>query len=390
MTNRVIRNVDCDEVYTFQDAVDRLGIATQVRCAVRDQNILRIAVSNAYRDLPHKHDWKYYKRTYQFATEGQVVFTDFTYNATTRIGTSASTWPVNAVEGMVVINSNLYTIEERIDDNNVRFQATNAPSNVTTAVTWVRNSYPIPCIRRVASVIETPTLLEIVEQPQETVAEYLRLTPLPSQPIMYNIHGLGVHLSRMHIEFAPPPLSSMTYIISGDMRPRDILVHKDEFFVSVTGVTATPDDNRKFLPRHVGSILRFSKDGKAPTGLFGSDGEYNPYVSQRVIVAVNASGVATLDEAPGDMAGVAAVASDPLDIDTETMLGYFDALAARKLAEMTVSPQGVADMVAIEKEALRSAIGADQRTKSRKTRTWGGHYDFRGVLDFPIAGRVVQ
>lgn len=350
-----------------------------------------MAVTNAYRDLPAQHDWKYYKRTYQFQTEASVAYDDFTYDAETKIGTSATAWPANAAEGLVIISSNLYVVEERIDDYNIRFQATNAPQDVVEDVTWVRNSFPIPCVRRIASLLESPTNFSIASVSQEEVAEYLRLSPYPTQPNMFSVHGAGMHVSRMHLELAPPPLSARTYVLSGDMRPRDLLVHRDKFFVSADGVTVTPQDERKFNSRHVGSILRFSEDGKEPTGQYGSDGQYNPYLLQRTITAVDVLGVATIDESlPSAITQATVIASDPLDIDTEVMLNYFDALAARKLSEMTLNQTDRGDLINLERQALRLAVGADSRVKAGYHRNWYGAYNFAQTMRFPVSGTVVQ
>lgn len=391
MTDRPVRNVSCDSVFTFEDATDRLGIAMQARCSVRDDNILRLAVSNAYRDLPTAHEWSYYKRTYQFASSASEAFTGFTYNATTKIGTivSPDAWPTDAEEGLVIIGDNVYAVEERIDDQNIRFQSTNAPAAGVDGVTWCRAAYPIPCIQTVTSVLESPTDFVLTWRPHEDISDHLRVTPFPSQPIAYCIRGLGMHLSRMHIEFAPPPQTSRDYIIAGNFRPRDIVIHAEPFVVTTSGTTVTPDPTGtvSFEDRHVGSILRFSSTTGAPTGRYGRDGEYNPYVAQRVITAVS-GGNATIDSSlSSELSGVAAVVSDPLDLDTETMLNYFDALAARKLSEMTLASPDRADFIQLERTALRAAISADRRVNTRSGRNiWSGPYDFASTLKFPVSG----
>lgn len=385
--NPVASSVDSsvEDIYTFDDAVARLDIATQARCAVRDRNILRLAVSNAYREMPHKHDWKYYKRTFQFTTAPKTEYSSLTYNAAERTATLSgqSVWPAGAEFGKLFMDGNLYTIEAKLGNQQVRLQATNAPTTYSGgAVTWARNSYPIPGVRRVASLVEVPTDYPLIQLSQEHLAEFLRISNVASEPTHYTIQGLGIDIGKMTLELAPPPELARTYILSGDMRPRPIRIYRDVVPVTVVGATATPTTAVLYQQKHVGAIVRFSSTSTEPTGTYGEGGEYNPYVFQRKIVSVNGSGVATLSSA-GDvnLTAVSSVVSDPLDIHPEMMLNYFDALATTKLMAMAV---GVKDEAAfaLEARALREAIGADNMMKQR-SHAWYEPYDFSLVARFP-------
>lgn len=373
-----------EDICTFEDAVQRLAIATQARCGVRDENILRIAVSDAYRELPHKHDWKYLKRTYQFTTTAKQSYTGASYTAATRVLSlsGSDTWPTDAAYGKVIINNNLYVVEDRIDSQNLRLQESNAPASMSgTSVIWVRNSYPIPTIRSIASVVEAATDYPLVDMSQESVSESLRWSTYPSQPIGYTVQGLGLELGKMYVELSPPPDIARTYVISGDMRPRPLRIYKDELTVNVSGTTATPTAGT-FTSKHIGSVVRFSSSTTAPTGLYGNEGTFNQYVFQRVITSVS-GGVATLNEtADSSLTGVAAVVSDPLDIHVEVMLNYLMALASRKLGELTFKSGGGDMFIAYDREALRDAIVADNSMKSRR-QILAGVYDFTALTEYP-------
>ena len=107
------------EVLTFQDAVDRLALATGCRATGREYNQLRMAVLDAYKDLPNKHSWSYYKRAFQITTvapeTGKVCAYDHTGGTYERqLTLTTGTWNDQAADGQVVLGDNLYNIFEMI------------------------------------------------------------------------------------------------------------------------------------------------------------------------------------------------------------------------------------------------------------------------------------
>lgn len=385
------------ELFTFQDAFERLGVAAGVRSTGQEQNALRMAIMDAYRELPAKHDWSYYKRVLQVTTvppeSGKVADYDHTGGTHERqLTLTTGTWNSVADAGQVIMNHNLYDIDKRISDTVVTLSVDSNPGRDLSeeGITWCQTAYPLgQRVRRVHYVAESNNDVPITYVPHDELAKHLRRTPAVSTPIMFNIHQTGGLLSEVEIEFAPPPLDARAYLIPIEAQPRPIRTVEDAVVGTASGTTFTLSSGSA-KSYHKGAVLRVYGDTtQTPTGWGGDGSDYYPFVEQRIITAVNSTTEVEIESAFASEPGsVNAVITDPLDIDPVVMWDYFFALCRRKLSQYSPVGTKTDEQMALEKMALRTAIANDPYVGfdmlTRSPLSWVQDMDF--ILEFPITG----
>lgn len=384
------------ELMTYQDAVERLSIASGSRGTGTELNAMRMSIQDALRELPGKHDWAYYKRAIQVTTvpneAGKIGEYDHTGGAHERqLTLTTGTWNANAAEGQVIMVDNLFRVEKRISDTVVQLSVDSNPGRDLSSrgVNWVQTAYSLgQRIRRLLYLAEAENDVPLDYVSQAELMQHLRNTPQPSTPILYNIHNSGGYLATMELEFAPPPLDARGYIIAIEAQPRPIRTHKDHFTVTTSGATVTSTDNA-FKSYHLGAVIRLSSSAEKPTGSGGDGADYNPFVEQRIITSVNSVTEVTVSGAfDRNWTGVAAVVTDPLDLDPTSLWDYFFALCRRKFTQYSPAGGKLDEAFAMEKRAFMQAVSnnpyihADTISQAKISAVPG--MDF--ILEFPTTG----
>lgn len=384
------------ELYTFQDAVERVLLANG--CRPNHPNELaaaRAAVMDAMRHLPGQFRWNYYRRVLMIATSPPTYNLNAAYTHTggdveRQLRLTTGTWPANAADCKVLLLNTLFDVEARVDDTTLQLTVNSNPGRNLAAqgTTICKPEYNIGTrVRRVLSLLEAQTDLPIDYADYPSLLRFLHINPTPSTPVMFNIHQGGEKINSLELTFAPPPLDTRSYALSIEAQPRALRVHEDNFTATTSGATVTAVTGT-FKSHHVGSVIRFSSSTSAPTGMSGDGQGYNPYTEQRIIKSVTNGTTAVMDSAlASDIATtVAAIVTDPLDIDHNTMLGYFLAMCNRIFAQNSPNSQRLQEFMGIEAVEKRNAIANNDYVHTDLLTQTGllGMPDMDFVLSFPI------
>ncbi len=140
------------EVWTFQDAIERLISMGELQRNGRNYDLMLDAVHDAYRDLPKYHEWTYYQRVSGISTEASYSTGTVAYSASTKqFMLSGGTWPTNAAFGTVRIGTEFWDAWERTSATVLTMDPDFAPpSDIDggTAFEWFRDSYQFPSLTR--------------------------------------------------------------------------------------------------------------------------------------------------------------------------------------------------------------------------------------------------
>jgi hypothetical protein len=331
-------------LWTFADAVDRLNDVFEVLETGRQMRNAKDAVLTAYNDLANWHEWKYYKRRYNFRTEdsystGTLAF-DFTGGAFERLVTlTDGTWPTNAAMGVLRINQDHWRIDERKSGTTVTLlpdQNPGADVAAGTSYEWYREAYPLPVlVRREHGLISPSDRRELLYvTPDKWLARRRAYgDTATTTPQFYTILNDSEYYNRLQLVLGPAPSSDQTFEFLFDSYPRPLVTHEyktgtvsvDSGGTTVTGVTTA------FSSAHVGAVIRFSSSATDVTSPRGD----NPYVFQRTITAVASATSLTIDSAaPSAIAGKVYSISDPLDLEAGAMLTAFYRLCELEAAQL--------------------------------------------------------
>ena len=383
-----------EELFTFQDAVERVLTTVGARGGHPGELAsARNAVIDAMRELPGRFSWSYYKRSLQITTTSPVYNLNAAYTHTgganeRQLVLTSGTWPANAASGQVVMLGTIFKIGKRINDTTVQLSENTNPGRDLAAqdLTLVYTAYNIGTrVRRLASLQESQTDLPIDYASHQDLLQFQHINPVPSTPVLFNIHQSGSSINSMEVEFAPPPLDQRTYTLAIEAQPRQLRTHEDNLTVTTSG-TAVTATTGTFKSRHLGSVIRFSSDAKPPTGTAGQSDSYNPYVEQKIITSIVSSSEATISSALSeDLTGVAAIVTDPLDIDHNTLLGLFIAMATRKFAQFSPNMQRLEEFISMENRELANAISNNDYVSTDMITQPGllGMPDIDFILEFP-------
>ena len=383
-----------EELFTFQDAVERVLTTVGARGGHPGELAsARNAVIDAMRELPGRFSWSYYKRSLQITTNSPVYNLNAAYTHTgganeRQLVLTSGTWPANAASGQVVMLGTIFKIGKRINDTTVQLSENTNPGRDLAAqdLTLVYTAYNIGTrVRRLASLQESQTDLPIDYASHQDLLQFQHINPVPSTPVLFNIHQSGSSINSMEVEFAPPPLDQRTYTLAIEAQPRQLRTHEDNLTVTTSG-TAVTATTGTFKSRHLGSVIRFSSDATPPTGTAGQSDSYNPYVEQKIITSIVSSSEATISSALSeDLTGVAAIVTDPLDIDHNTLLGLFIAMATRKFAQFSPNMQRLEEFISMENRELANAISNNDYVSTDMITQPGllGMPDIDFILEFP-------
>jgi hypothetical protein len=337
------------EVWTFQDAIERLISMGELQRNGRNYDLMLDAVMDAYRDFPKYHEWTYYQRISGISTEASYSTGTVAYSASTKQFTlTGGTWPTNAALGTVRIGTNFWDAWTRTSATVLTMDADFAPPSdidAGTAFEWFRDSYQFPSLtRKMGRLIGGDGWCNVLRyvDPQEGLAiSKSRYTPAVTNPLYWTIRADKRYLNSLSIVLIPPPASERSYRFHEEPAGQALTVEKlSEGTATVNGsptATRTVTFSSAVLDSalHLGCVLRLSSNGTTePTGLRGASNTagarvFNPYAAQRIITSVVSPTECTVDsDISVDYSDVRYTISSPLDIKYNSMLSAFWSLIA--------------------------------------------------------------
>lgn len=312
------------ELLTYDDCIQHLVDMVDFVDATRIGRLARRAVDTVYRDIPYRHNWRYYQRRATFEVSasystGTIAF-DYTGGSSERLITlSSGTFPSWAVYGKIVIGDVHYRIATNPSTTTLTlYEEDNPGEDVAsgTSYTLYRNEYPLPAdFRRIVRIYDVEDEQEIpIVDFTTTQALLVGIDDTPDWPRRASIRNTGDYMGVWSIEFSPPPSEARTYDVSYEAKPRDILTVSYSTGTVATSSTTVTGSATTFPTLCAGSVIRFgtSASSTAVTNKFGS----NPFTEQRVITARGSATSLTVDQAPTSAysSGTAYQISDPIDI----------------------------------------------------------------------------
>jgi len=338
-------------LYTFQDAVEDLLDPVGDGFTARDRRMARRAVQDAYLSLVNAHRWGYFYQHGSVSTvadestsgtTGTIAY-DHTGGAAERLVTiTDSTWPDWAEYGTLLIDGRPYNVESRESDTTLTLTAaTNPGADVAagTSYTIYRDTYPLAI-----NFLQAGPLRDVVngyEPDYVRPSDWLEVASqsfTPATPRWYTFIGEPEHYGTMAVRFMPPPTAACVYDFPYRRAARQLLTERSAAGTVSTAGTAVTGVGTAFNSLvHPGSVIRLalSSANPEPGGLAGGL-EGGVYYVQRIVLSVASTTSLVMDASAGsNLSGVRYTISDPLDINTNTMLGALRAMARAEMAEMT-------------------------------------------------------
>lgn len=292
-----------------------------------------------------------------------TAFTAYTSGGTWRV---LGVWPPWAANGVIVIDTVVFEVNKRETDNILTFQADLAPREDLAAgkeyEKIYRDTYTLPAdfISSGAPWHES----NWGNMSYVTPDEWLRLQRYPNisgVPRIYTFTGSPDIAGRMAIRLFPFPTDVRTLDFIYSRRPRSLRI--DEYNtgnVSITAGSRTVTGSATvFSSLHVGSVIRFSADGKNdPTDFAGT----NPFEEEGAIEIVTNATTLTLEvAATQSLASVKFTISDPVDFDDGIMLEAFLRCCEKHLSILQHREDKVESIGAYQ-QALLTAKEVDSRS----------------------------
>lgn len=367
------------ETYTFEDVIEHALDMYDIDPTPRNRRQARRALVRAYRDLPQMRSWTCFTRqsvlnTVASYSTGTVDYdhTGGTYER--QVTLTSGTWPTWAAIGRLLINNVIYTVDERKSSTVLTLDENSNPgSDIAAGETYeiFRESYPLPNnFRKLIQVMDTSNqkVIPIVDDLFQHIASNSTYRA-PGTPWIAALRNDGEAYGTTSLVFSPPPSTSRSYDIAYETKPRDFTVGNETYTsgtitTSAGSTTVTGTGTSWSAGLHQGAILRVSSSSqRLPTSLVGvrQDNLLNPYVAQRTIVKVNSATSITVDASiDTTYTGVMYTISDPIDLETTSMMTAFFRLVELELARL-LTRQDVPQREQSWLMALRGAMENDQK-----------------------------
>lgn len=366
----IVEQVDWNNVFTFYDIVQRLLLRNGLSGSSSDVTRLRVAVDDAYRELPTLHKWRFYNRKLMLRTDASVSITSCTYDHTGGTYerqltiTSAQVWPATAQYGEVQMGDATYQIERRISDTVVTLTTELNPGadGNFTSVAWCRSAYvwPVP-IREVREMWRATSLVRLQPASQLEVPRIQKVLRKPGTPLRYALLPSRDRFGSTDVVLIPAPSESEIYEATVTVRPialRNYEVSGSDAAIT-SGSTTVTCSGASFSQKLVGTLFRLSPNSSLPRGNHQDDVTREDYVSQAFVRRVISATQLELTEAASETAtGRGYSISDVLDVEPATMLNVIEALAMERFA-MNADHAKLAESKELTRQALRQAVAAE-------------------------------
>lgn len=369
------------KLWTYQDVVERILDTFDCDPEGRDLRQAKEAVLQVNRDIGGWHDWQWYISTYDFDSVTPQSTGTIAYTASTKtVVLSSATWPSWALYGEMTIGTDNRRYEVASVTDSTTLVLTSGPTSdvaAGTAYSIFRTDYEVPTsLRKNIDLLDkkypaAPWAVRYVPSKYVIFADralYDRYASLEgslpldyyNEPEWFTIVRSSKYDSGYALRFANIPAATRPYTLSYWRDPRHLQYYRVEIPQLVVNGDGTATSS-VFTSDHVGSMLRISANTEMPTSSIGEikDDRVNLFEHQSVITAVNTgTNTATLDVAAPTAGTVAAIISDPVDIDNEYMLSGYMAAAEfnfiRRQRDSKVYPVYLANFqreLALAKEA---------------------------------------
>ena len=334
---------------TYSDILESL---VRIQTASQDERVrslARMAILDAYAEIPNLRNWKYYYARGRVTTDaeystGTVAYTHTGGANERQLTLSDGTWPDNAARGIVLIDSVEYHVDSRVSDSIVTLSVNSNPGADIAAGTsyrWWRDTYPMPLDFTAADQLLDHDNAYQPNHVQPGIVLNSRTNRQQSnEPMVYSFISDPDYVGAMAVMFEPPPNLVYNFDFMYKRHPLPLRTpdyHTGTVAVSSTTVTGT---GTSWTDRMVGTVIRFPESGvtQVPTGL---DGTY-PFAEQRIVTAVDSTTSLTIDAVlSGSYDGVKYRISDYIDIDYAVMSVAFRKMCEYKFAEnMSREDQG--------------------------------------------------
>jgi hypothetical protein len=293
-----------------------------------DQGDIREAIALAYRELPGRRLWSYYRRHTRLPlvasySTGTVAF-DYTGGTYERqLTLSSGTWPEWAVYGEVLIDSVWYRVEDRKSSTVLTLDPRlNPGEDVASGTSYAisRSYYTLPnnFVSMGSPILQTSYGSLSYVEPDKWL-HYRQSSTGSGWPCVFTIMGDPSLVGNLAFYIQPHASSAQPLDLIYQARPRP-MVQAGYTDKECKGYVTTQEDSisvaghdTEFTSGMVGSIIRFSANSaQDPKGLAG----HNVRVDERTIISVTGDEGLTVDAGVHTaLSKVKYSISDPVDIE---------------------------------------------------------------------------
>lgn len=340
------------QTLTLSDMVYRVFARSEaLETDTRREKMIVRNVRSAIADLPHKHEWKFLQSTHRIFAPTPQDYTNASYVAATQIvSISSGSWPENATDGELLLNSSRYPVIQRISDSQLRISG--PASNITANAQWSQSAFLLPRSSRIMIVMDEESRTYIPYLTPASFVSHIIHYPEPGNSDFYST--FAGRDGRTLIRFTPPPVADSAYYVLS----KDTPIHPSIFRSQTTASGISNEDTitaGSAKPNWVGAVLRYGESHEAII-----EGDYS---WQGLITGV-ASNILTMDRQLDEtIDNQACVISSPLDI-AETLQTHIEDAAYAYYCKVH-KHEDRRDAMAIAASSLRDAIIADNSTSDR-------------------------
>ena len=359
------------DLVTYQDAVEDLLDYFGEGHDRRAKRTAKRAVLEAYRFITRRSHWTIYSGLDRISTvapyETGTIAYDHSGGSSERLLTLTSgTFPTWSEYGVVTISDRPYHVESYIDSTHLTLtEALNPGADVAsgTSYTLHRDTYYLPVAARSIGGLRDVVdgYCPIYVDPERWL-EATRGFTSQGCPTYYTIIGEPEHYNSLAVRFAPSPDAVYVYDYILERAPTPL--NADDALVQLfRGTTVTASRAFSSWHRLRAQDRRYNNE---PTGFQGE----HPYQYQRIITGSrNDDSDDRRDDCGNNHADKNSL-SDPLDIDTASMLDAFMAECRARFARM-LSRQDAPKLKTEAREAYILAKGMDNKSDQLGTFGFG-------------------
>lgn len=358
---------------------------------------VRLAILNAYRDLSHRYDWRYYNRLGAMQLQAPQSTGTIEYTASTRTVTlTGATFPTDADLWRIKISDQYYGIESRPTTTTIVLRAEDAPlSDIAsgTAFEIFKDNYRLPSnFREMQAVWDEDTIRELrfIDFSQQE-GMYVRYYHESSDPwgysIEYHPNYPGVKMLRV-VPYASTA-RSLRYVYSAS--PMNLFTAIPTGKASLDAVDKTKLTlDQTLSDNFVDGVIWISSSKEIPTSEIGGYNQKlqaetnNPFTQVGIIKSISGTTV-YVRESLSDFTNVGYLVTSLIDIDKDTMLSLFQAMIDLELAKLMQQVKIIPDLERESALWLRKTIEAERRISKSTTDFFQKYYN-PSRLDGPIVG----
>lgn len=317
-------------LYTFQDLISHLVDQLGGGALAANQREFRMAVHAAYQEVGNTRDWQSQIRQGRVMTSAPYQSGTIQYqqssgpvpNYVTLTTTDGTTWPENAIYGILRCNNINSQIQSLLSpttlqlDPHVNFGA-DLPAG--TPYIWYQSHYPLPAdFRRTNELLYAGTQWLTNYLPQYDMLRLERIICAGGYPTHFSVVSSPRLINTWELWLYPYPSTQASIDFIYGSAPRQINFTGFEpgstaGTVSISsGATNVSGVGTTFSAAMVGAAFRVSADPtQQPTGIGG----LNPWTEQKIITSVTGGGQLTVDSPfVNGYTGTTYCVTDPIDV----------------------------------------------------------------------------